>query len=650
MDQIIPGLWIGDLACALATDYLSIAGITHIVTAMKQRLPTPIVLPDGRTIDDVHVFHVNIDDVEGAPLLVHMPGAVEFIDEALKQEWLEDSVLADQEQEGGQEGSKKVEPPPGRGPGQWATMGEGTVLVHCHAGISRSVALVAAYLMNTRGVTRDEAIALIQSRRKQADPNPGFRHQLELYESGNYSVDVRNQRIRRFLMSQFSILRGDPIDDVMLSYFPSPLHSPSNSSSAGSMHGGLGGSLQISTMYDESASCPASTTQSPRSRRGSIPSNGGTVLGSLTMSRQNSRRAISIAAAKGGSERHERRRSRSEGMMDFGTLRALTKPPNADGTASAEDAVVDLSKSPPMPEQSIDLFDADDHDGSSNHRDEMTQALIQRSFSSVKEPHEVMITISSNNLPGGVKSLRGNQTQRSNTSSAAKATQSSSRLPKPHFVGTKLRCRMCRRELAAQDHVVEHEPGKGKDAFDVRKREKDADQKSRDGRAALGHEAQGKRDDGRGMTMEERFGAKGRSRVDDMQDQGGEEHQQSPTSQSAQPSAYKSAASLSAQLPPHLAALRLGRSAKPVVTADQVGSADIASSDNTAGSRIIEANKSEGMRKLLHSSACSSYFVEPLAWMAALQLGEVAGRLDCPNVRCAAKLGSWDWAGMQCAW
>lgn len=143
MEEIIPGLWIGDLACALATDYLSLAGVTHIVTAMKQSLPCPVLLPDGRRIEQAQMHHVNIDDVENAPILVHLPGAVDFINEALDQQWIEDEEDPDQIDK--QEGRSRSIAEGGNKKGQWATMGEGTVLVHCQAGISRSVAVSSTH-------------------------------------------------------------------------------------------------------------------------------------------------------------------------------------------------------------------------------------------------------------------------------------------------------------------------------------------------------------------------------------------------------------------------------------------------------------------------------------------------------------------------
>ncbi len=48
------------------------------------------------------------------------------------------------------------------------------VLVHCQAGVSRSVTLVAYWLMTRKGMTFDDAITFIRQRRKIANPNKGF--------------------------------------------------------------------------------------------------------------------------------------------------------------------------------------------------------------------------------------------------------------------------------------------------------------------------------------------------------------------------------------------------------------------------------------------------------------------------------------------
>ncbi|PHH77407.1 hypothetical protein CDD82_3535 [Ophiocordyceps australis] len=50
------------------------------------------------------------------------------------------------------------------------------------------------------------------------------------------------------------------------------------------------------------------------------------------------------------------------------------------------------------------------------------------------------------------------------------------------------------------------------------------------------------------------------------------------------------------------------------------------------------------------SRPCPHLFVEPLSWMRAeLEKGQLNGRLACPNQRCAAAVGRYDWKGIRCA-
>lgn len=63
------------------------------------------------------------------------------------------------------------------------------MLVHCAEGISRSVSVVAAFLMAQYGWSPSEAVGFIKERRLIANPNFGFVQQL--YE---YGRDVLGQR------------------------------------------------------------------------------------------------------------------------------------------------------------------------------------------------------------------------------------------------------------------------------------------------------------------------------------------------------------------------------------------------------------------------------------------------------------------------
>jgi protein-tyrosine phosphatase len=59
---------------------------------------------------------------------------------------------------------------------------DGKVLVHCYAGVSRSVSVVCYHLMKSRKIPFLDALAHVQSIRPIADPNNGFREQLTRWE------------------------------------------------------------------------------------------------------------------------------------------------------------------------------------------------------------------------------------------------------------------------------------------------------------------------------------------------------------------------------------------------------------------------------------------------------------------------------------
>lgn len=66
----------------------------------------------------------------------------------------------------------------------------GKILVHCHAGISRSTGIVCGYLMKKAGFSWDEALEIVRRGRPQAFPHPNIersikKHLGQTINSGN---------------------------------------------------------------------------------------------------------------------------------------------------------------------------------------------------------------------------------------------------------------------------------------------------------------------------------------------------------------------------------------------------------------------------------------------------------------------------------
>jgi protein-tyrosine phosphatase len=135
--EIINRLYISDLATAESYPALTTLGITHVISVM----PGFVALPP--TLGLIHI-QIPIDDFPFSELAAHLPASTQFLKDA----------LAD---------------PRAR------------VLVHCAEGVSRSVSVVSAFLIATRGMTPVQAVQYVKSRRRVADPNSGFVAQLHEY-------------------------------------------------------------------------------------------------------------------------------------------------------------------------------------------------------------------------------------------------------------------------------------------------------------------------------------------------------------------------------------------------------------------------------------------------------------------------------------
>ncbi|XP_074839684.1 dual specificity protein phosphatase 12 [Carettochelys insculpta] len=148
MVPVLPGLFVGGAAAAGA---LQAAGVVALLSADVEEPPP---LPGIRT------FHIPARDEPGADLLSHLDSCAAFLSAA--------------------------------------RAGGGAALVRCHAGVSRSVALVTAYLMKTKKLTFEEAYAKIKAIKPDAKMNEGFEWQLKLYEAMGCKVDVTSAIYKQY--------------------------------------------------------------------------------------------------------------------------------------------------------------------------------------------------------------------------------------------------------------------------------------------------------------------------------------------------------------------------------------------------------------------------------------------------------------------
>ncbi|GAA5830927.1 hypothetical protein JCM11251_005081 [Rhodosporidiobolus azoricus] len=138
--EILPGLYVGPFQPSWKLDTLRGMGITHILCIAESREQH---LFKARFPENF-VYHIQeIRDADDQNLIRIFPAARDFIDSAL-------------------------------------TAG-GRVLVHCGDGISRSPAIVTAYVMMKTGLTHEDAFQFVQARRFCVAPRTEFIHQLEAY-------------------------------------------------------------------------------------------------------------------------------------------------------------------------------------------------------------------------------------------------------------------------------------------------------------------------------------------------------------------------------------------------------------------------------------------------------------------------------------
>ncbi|KAM9020535.1 dual specificity protein phosphatase 12 [Ara ararauna] len=151
MAPVFPGLYVGDAESCSSPEALSAAGVVAVLTVDAEEPPA---------VAGVRAMHVRALDEPCADLLSRLDDCAAFIGAA--------------------------------------RAGGGAALVRCRAGVSRSVAVVTAYLMKTQGLGWEEAYAAVRAAKPGAEMNSGFQEQLKLYEAMGCAVDGGSALYKRY--------------------------------------------------------------------------------------------------------------------------------------------------------------------------------------------------------------------------------------------------------------------------------------------------------------------------------------------------------------------------------------------------------------------------------------------------------------------
>ncbi|KAK2180708.1 hypothetical protein NP493_430g02014 [Ridgeia piscesae] len=153
MQEIIPGLYLGPYAAAMKSRLacLQQSRVTHIV-CIRQEIEANFVRPNFP--DHFKYLVLDIADSVTENIIRYFPKVRRFLEECF-------------------------------------AVG-GRALVHGNAGISRSAALVIAYVMEKHGLTYKDALHYVQQRRFCINPNDGFAQQLMVSTRSNCHKKVTN--------------------------------------------------------------------------------------------------------------------------------------------------------------------------------------------------------------------------------------------------------------------------------------------------------------------------------------------------------------------------------------------------------------------------------------------------------------------------
>ncbi|XP_034106650.1 dual specificity protein phosphatase Mpk3 [Drosophila albomicans] len=137
--EIVPGLFLGNASHSCDSNALQKYNIKYVLNV------TPDLPNEFEQLGVIKYLQIPITDHYSQDVAMHFPAAIQFIEEARRA--------------------------------------NSAVLVHCLAGVSRSVTVTLAYLMHTRALSLNDAFMLVRARKPDVSPNFHFMHQLQSFES-----------------------------------------------------------------------------------------------------------------------------------------------------------------------------------------------------------------------------------------------------------------------------------------------------------------------------------------------------------------------------------------------------------------------------------------------------------------------------------
>lgn len=149
-NEVYPGLWVGSRSAAENETELLNRNIVAVLT-VASRMNPQLAWNTTKAVSSINCKCLDIEDHPSADLLAILPSALRFIDGVIdrRERTLEVSVA---------------------------------ILVHCASGMSRSVSVCIAWLMQRKNYALKEALKQVKESRVQANPNFGFLQALHLLE------------------------------------------------------------------------------------------------------------------------------------------------------------------------------------------------------------------------------------------------------------------------------------------------------------------------------------------------------------------------------------------------------------------------------------------------------------------------------------